>query len=311
MKYDQTTKSLIVQLHKDGLTSRQIARELNISKSGVNDFLNKYFEDLPTKNYFLLDIEVAPDTVVTHRRYDVSHTQDAVIHQGGYILSYAIKRLNAREPSRVISRVLSPEEAKAGNDYYLAFELKMLLERADVVIHHNGDKYDIPVIRSRLAVHNLGGLHRFKTIDTLKLARQMKFQSNKLGDLGVILGVGEKLKHDGIALWAKCKAGDEEALQTLLEYNEQDVHLLEAVYNKLAPVAKMPFSAGLFAEDDNLRCPSCGSKNTKVSETILGDSQVQFTSAGKYQEHFCYDCGSTFRDKQNVLSRDKRKNLGV
>lgn len=311
MKYDQTTKSLIVQLHKDGLTSRQIARELDIGKSGVNNFLNKYFADLPTKNYYLLDIEVAPDTVVTHRRYDVTHTQDAVIHQGGYILSYAIKRLNGREPTKVISRVLTPEEAKAGNDYYLALELKILLDRASVVLGHNLDKYDIPVIRSRLAVHNLGGLHRFRTIDTLKLARQMKFQSNKLGDLGVILGVGEKLKHDGIALWAKCKAGDEEALQTLLEYNEQDVILLEAVYNKLAPVAKMPFSAGLFSEDEKLRCPSCGSSNTKAGETIFGDLQMQYTSAGKYQEHFCYDCGSTFRDKQNVLSKDKRKSLGV
>lgn len=311
MKYDQTTKSLIVQLHKDGLTSRQIARELDIGKSGVNNFLNKYFADLPTKNYYLLDIEVAPDTVVTHRRYDVTHTQDAVIHQGGYILSYAIKRLNGHEPTKVISKVLTPEEAKAGNDYYLAMELKILLDRASVVLGHNLDKYDIPVIRSRLAVHNLGGLHRFRTIDTLKLARQMKFQSNKLGDLGVILGVGEKLKHDGIALWAKCKAGDEEALQTLLEYNEQDVILLEAVYNKLAPVAKMPFSAGLFSEDEKLRCPSCGSSNTKAGETIFGDLQMQYTSAGKYQEHFCYDCGSTFRDKQNVLSKDKRKNLGV
>lgn len=310
MKYDQTTKALIVQLHKDGLSSRQIARELDIGKSGVNEFLNKYFNELPTKNYFLLDIEVAPDTVVTHRRYDVSHTQDAVIHQGGYILSYAVKRLDGRGATRIMSRALNPTQAIAGDDWELVFELKMLLEHATTVIGHNLDRYDIPVIRSRLAVHNLGGLHRFKTIDTLKLARQMKFQSNKLGDLGVILGVGEKLKHDGIALWAKCKAGDQQALDTLLEYNEQDVHLLEAVYNKLAPVAKMPFSAGLFTADTKLRCPSCGSSNVNSSE-LFGKAQKQFTSAGKYQEHFCYDCGSTFRDKQNVLSKDKRKNLGV
>ena len=100
---------------------------------------------------------------------------------------------------------------------------------------HNGDKYDLPFIRTRAIVHGIQMFPKYKSIDTLKIARyKYKFPTNKLDDLGSYLGLGNKIKTD-YTLWDRIILNkEEEALEEMIAYCNQDVILLEKVYDKLS-----------------------------------------------------------------------------
>jgi uncharacterized protein YprB with RNaseH-like and TPR domain len=110
------------------------------------------------------------------------------------------------------------------NDKHLIEDLHDLLDEADVVIAHNGDRFDIRKSNARFIMQGLKPPSPYKSIDTLKAARRFfHFQSNKLDDLGQYLGVGRKLPHTGFDLWKRCMAGERGAWKTMREYNMHDV----------------------------------------------------------------------------------------
>ena len=112
------------------------------------------------------------------------------------------------------------------------------LNKSDGIVAHNGDMFDLPWIRTRALFHGLEMYPKYNSIDTLKIARyKHRFPSNRLDDLGNYLGLGRKIKTDR-ELWVRTIEGNEKeslnALNEMIEYCEQDVLLLEAVYNKLS-----------------------------------------------------------------------------
>ena len=116
------------------------------------------------------------------------------------------------------------------------------MNQADAICAHNGDKFDLPWIKARAVYHGIKTYPKYKTVDTLKISRyQFNFPSNKLDDLGDYLGVGRKIKTDR-SLWVDTVCnGDRDALNRMCEYCDQDVFLLEDVYERLkdsiAPVS--------------------------------------------------------------------------
>src|SRR5690606_26848571 len=67
---------------------------------------------------------------------------------------------------------------------------------------HNCDKYDMKFIASRALKHGIPMLAKYKTTDTLKLARKhFNLNSNKLDYIAQFLGIGAKLKHRGMEMW--------------------------------------------------------------------------------------------------------------
>jgi hypothetical protein len=116
-------------------------------------------------------------------------------------------------------------------------ELWKLLDAADIVCAHNGDRFDLRFSNSRLLVHGFGPYSN-KSIDTLKIARKhFKFGSNKLDDLGNYLGVGRKLFTLGRDTLLGAVAGNRRCWADLKKYKAQDVLLLERVCLKLRPWA--------------------------------------------------------------------------
>jgi len=119
----------------------------------------------------------------------------------------------------------------------LLAELWKLLDAADIVCAHNGDRFDLRFSNSRLLVHGFGPYSN-KSIDTLKIARKhFKFGSNKLDDLGNYLGVGRKLFTLSRDTLLGAVAGNRRCWADLKKYNAQDVLLLERVCLKLRPWA--------------------------------------------------------------------------
>lgn len=120
------------------------------------------------------------------------------------------------------------------DDKFLLQEFVKELNKSDVIIGHNGDGFDLPWIKTRCLFHGIEMLPKYNSVDTLKIARyKHNFPSNKLDDIGDYLGLGRKMK-TGMELWDRViQDNNQEALDYMVQYCEQDVLLLEKIHNVL------------------------------------------------------------------------------
>ena len=142
------------------------------------------------------------------------------------------------------------------------------LNEADEIVAHNGDAFDLPWIRTRALANKLEIRPRYKSIDTLKIARnKFRFPSNKLDDLGDYLGVGRKIKTNR-ELWVDSVCNkDLDALNKMVEYCNQDVLLLEDVYNKLITQELPSTHIGVLNGENKQTSPLTGSNNIELVQT--------------------------------------------
>ena len=150
-----------------------------------------------TPKILFLDCETAPNLGWVWGRYE----QDVIdIHTHWHLLSFAWRW---RGQKRISCRAL-PDYPRyirdRRDDKSLIGDLWKLMDRADIVIAHNGDAFDIKKFTARCLFHGIGPPSPFKSVDTLKIARKyFKMDSNKLDDLGAMLKVGRKLPTYGQA----------------------------------------------------------------------------------------------------------------
>lgn len=229
-----------------------------------------------------IDIETAPILAAIWQL----HEANAVwVERDTYLLCFSVLWLGDKK----INTYCLPDYPRYNNhkhcDADIVADLFKVLDAAEVVIAHNGDAFDIKKINARLAVHGHKPPSPFKTIDTLKIARRtFKFDSNKLDNLGRYLGCGRKLPHTGANLWRRCAEGDPKAWASMRRYNAQDVRLLERVYERLKPWAKLP---DLRIYTDAHGCPVCLSPKTQRRGISVARSR-------RYQRFQCQDCGHWF-----------------
>lgn len=145
------------------------------------------------------------------------------------------------------------------NDKLVVQHLHKILSEADVIVHHNGDAFDIKKFNARAIFHGLPPLPPIPTVDTKKIAKNIfGFTCNRLDYLGKFLGVGGKISTGGIELWKKVMKGDKAAFAKMIRYNKQDVVVLEGVYKKLRPFMK---NHPNHQRHSGVKCcPNCGSK---------------------------------------------------
>jgi DNA polymerase elongation subunit (family B) len=236
-----------------------------------------------TAKILLLDIENAP--MVAFSWGPMWETRLIEIIQPWYMLSFAYKWHGQK---KVTVKALPDYPLYATdpkNDKALASELRDLLDEADIVVAHNGDRFDLPKCASRILVHGIKPPSPYKTVDTLKLARKLfRYESNKLDDLCRILGIGVKLKHTGFDLWKRCMEGDSKAWALMKKYNAHDVSpLLEGLYDRIKPFA--PNHPKLTHYTRASACPTCQSSN-------IQSRGFNVTATGKRQRIHCQDCGA-------------------
>jgi len=189
------------------------------------------------------------------------------------------------------------------DDLLICSSLWRLMDEADIIVAHNGNKFDIPKVNARFLKHGLGPPSPYRKIDTLLEARRyFNFTSNKLEHLGNHLRVGKKMKHQGHELWTKCIQGDMDAWNTMVKYNRQDIVVLEGVYYKLRPWMQNHPNMGLYAEEETPVCPKCGGKHHHWRG-------YAYTAAGKYRRFRCMDCGGWGRSLVLDQPKEKRKSL--
>lgn len=165
------------------------------------------------------------------------------------------------------------------DDKKLLENFMIVANEADELIGHNGDRFDLPWIRTRCLYHRIPVFPNYTTLDTLKYARsKFKFNSNKLDYIAKFLGIGQKT-HTGYDLWKKVVLEkDKEALQYMIEYCKNDVALLEQVYNEMATYVPAKTHHGVIAGGEKHSCPNCGSEDMRFSQrryTAAGNPRIQ------------------------------------
>lgn len=178
------------------------------------------------------------------------------------------------------------------DDRELCIQLREVLESADIIVHHNGDKFDVKKFNSRLIYHKLPPLPPLVTVDTLKHIKKIAtFSSHRLDFLGQHLGLGKKIVN-APNLWVGATEGYLPDVRKMVKYCKQDVALLESLYLYLRPYFKGQPNFNVFAGTlDN--CPTCGGNH-------LHKRGYATTRTGKYQRYQCNDCGSWSQGKKNL-----------
>lgn len=245
----------------------------------------------------IYDIETSPNLGYIWGKWQ----QDVIKYdKEWHMLCFAYKWLGEKETHVVaLPDFEKAYAADKENDFYVVAALWRLFNEADVVIAHNGDSFDQKKAQARMLVHDLGPVVPYKQIDTKKVARRyFNFNSNKLEDLGNILGLGHKKQTGGFDLWMGCMAGDQKAWNKMKAYNKQDVVLLEKIYLRMRPWMQGHPAMNL-AVGQQMACPKCG----KGPMQRRGFQHT--TNSNSYQRYQCQACGGWSRDRtpEKVISK--------
>jgi hypothetical protein len=238
-----------------------------------------------------LDIEVLPILGYAWAAYNQNIYPNQV-KKDWSLLSYSAKWVGS---DTIISRVLTPNEAVQRNDLALAKDLWALLDEAFIVITHNGRRFDIRKINTRFWKHRLHKPRSYRVIDTLVAARSVfGLTYNGMNEIAKFKEADEKL-HTDFKLWARCDEGNEQALNEMLEYNEQDVNIQEQIYMEMREWIPDHPNLGIYQNLKNV-CPIClGTDYSTVG--------IFVTNKSRFPEHRCKNCNSIFHDSKPIKEK--------
>lgn len=241
-----------------------------------------------------LDIETSPNTAHVWGlwKQTVSIKQ---LMESSYTLCWAAKWHGKK-------KVLFNSLYKSTEEEMLE-ELWHLLDEADVVVHYNGSKFDIPTINKEFLLRGYSPPSPYKQIDLLRVTRKtFKFPSNKLDYVANALGLGEKVKHIGHELWINCMANDPVAWKQMEKYNKHDVVLLEKLYDELLPWISSHPNHALYTDVSRPTCTNCGSD-------YVHSRGLAITGTQKYKRYQCINCHTWMRGRFTEVAASHRENI--
>jgi hypothetical protein len=246
-------------------------------------------------NILLLYIETAPVKAYVWRLWKQNIYIDQIISDW-FMLTWAAKWLLEEE---TFSQHLYPEEVLREDDSRIVETLWHLLNKADVVIAHNGKQFDIPKIKARFLVHGLPPTTFYQQVDTKEVAaKEFGFSSNKLDALARTFGIEGK-DDTTFELWVECLKGNVEAMKYMETYNRHDVSILEEIYLIMRPYIKGHPNYNLYIDSEKPVCPTCGHDHLEFA------GYYYFTPTGKYKNYRCMSCGALARDRKSVFGNTK------
>lgn len=199
----------------------------------------------------------------------------------------------------VFSSVLTPEEVLNQDDERIVYEIWSLLDNCDVVVAHNGKRFDVKKVNGYFLKYGLPKPSSYKVIDTLEIAKKhfnLPFKS--LEYLAKFLNVELKQDSGGIQTWIDCDRGNPEALATMEFYNRGDVVTLREIHNKLKGWDNNGVNIALYNDNHDTLCTHCGGDDISVIT-----DKFAYTPNRKYQ---VYRCNSG----KAVLRGNKKEGVG-
>ena len=212
------------------------------------------------------DIETSYNIVKAWRAgYNLTITPEDIIHERA-IISICYK-WEGEEDVTVLTW-------NKGCDKNVITQFVKVMAEADELVGHNIDRFDTKFVMGRALKHGILGLPKYQSTDTLKLARKhFMLNSNKLDYIAQFLGLGSKTKHRGMSMWDDIiLRNDKKALDEMIEYNIQDVHLTEEVYKKLTDYSLPKVNHTSKQTGITHSCPECGSTEASLEKTYVSPS---------------------------------------
>ena len=179
------------------------------------------------------------------------------------------------------------------NDRGLLTAALKLMQDADVIVAHYGERFDVPFFQGRCLIQNLIPPPPTKLRDTWRIARtHFKFFSNRLANIADHLKLNEKKMQKKVpehwpGWWQKALAGNKTAIAEMGEYCRQDVNTLEQVYLRLRPYDKQ--HPRLYLDGDS--CGSCGGAVQRRGWA--------YTKERRYRRWQCKSCRKWGRDSKS------------
>lgn len=258
-----------------------IAKKLGLKYSNSNEYIltkeqhSQYINlDLKPIKRLFFDIETSPMIAYSWRiGYNINLSYDNIIKDWKIIcISYKWQDKD---------KIHTLKWDKNQCDKQMLKDFIKVMNEADEVIAHNGDRFDLKKIRTRCLHHRLPLFPNYRTLDTLKKAKSgFNFPNNKLDTIAQWLGVGAKIKHDGFKMWVDVMNGNKKALNDMIKYCEMDVVVLEDVYLTIQSYIKQNVHIGVLNGGYKYSCPSCGSEDiyyNKLNVTAKGTPKRQMT----------------------------------
>jgi uncharacterized protein len=229
----------------------------------------------------IADIETMPAMVLTFGRWN-QNISDAQVVENERMACFAAK-WHGEE------KMMFHKAVTRRGQYRLANRAWALLNQADVIVHYNGVKFDVPHIQREFVENGLNVPPApFKQVDLYKtVKKEFDFASNKLASVAKRLKLTDKMDPGGFALWKACFFGDKDAWATMEEYNRHDVIVTEELYDDILPWIKNHPSHAAYTGE--FVCPNCGHAD-------LVKEGFAYTKQSKVQQYSCRYCGTWSRD---------------
>jgi len=287
----------------NGETITAVAQLFGISRQALSARLKKKSGTVhtvanPSARILVMDIETSPFTAYSYNRWQVNISDAMRRDDNITILSFSYKWLGDKE--------VYYEENRNNCDKDILKKLSKILNEADIVIGHNMQRFDTPMVNTRLVMNGLTPCKPYRIIDTLKIAKKhYRFEKNTLDWVARSLNCSRKLEHKsfpGMSIWIEMLHGNDEAWDENKKYNKQDVVVTEEIYEKMKAFTKPHISVIVGSGSTMKRCPTCGSTSIKPHGHY-------YTNLSKFQQYQCEDCNSFSRARKNLLSKEARENL--
>lgn len=240
---------------------------------------------LMTKKFkrLFIDIETSPNVVFSWRiGYKISLSPENIIHERKIIM--------ASWKWEGSSKVHNITWDKNQDDKRVVEKVIEALNEADEIVYQNGDRFDLPWIKTRAIYHGLPMYPKYNTFDTLKKVRSnFYFNSNQLGYVQEYLGGEGKLEHGGFSTWKNiCLDNCKKSLRLMRDYCDKDVIELEEFYNKIVSYVTHNTHVGVQQGLEKWSCPHCAGTDIRTSKT-------KYSAAGAVRKQMqCKSCNGYY-----------------
>lgn len=240
---------------------------------------------------FNFDIEISPNSGYFWKSKYLGEVSIIEVLEESQLLCFGFQWNGGKY--EILSQKDAPEY-KVGvlNDKWLIQQLRDMLDKADIVIGQNIERFDIKFFNSRCIVHKIEPPSRFKTYDTLKINKKyFSHLENNLKALSKKYGITNKLEHSGfMTMFYKALAGDWAEME---RYCKGDVKSTWELFKEVLPWE----NRANIGWHNKKQCPHCSSFNTHSRGT-------RAISGGFVRRYQCQDefCGRFF-DGEKVIRR--------
>lgn len=133
------------------------------------------------------------------------------------------------------------KRGQRGDDMETTRQVTEILGEHDVLVAHNGTRFDLPFLRTRLARWGLPRLPEQKIVDPLSIAwRKLRLGRNSLGSIADHIGLSDKKTPLDMSVWTDAILnGTKESMDLIVEHCVADVKVLAGVLELVKPYVKI------------------------------------------------------------------------